>query len=670
MSAISSPRIPASIVLLCLLFAPVFGWAQSTDKQMRKAEAYYQAQEYDKAEPLYQDVLASNPSNFDAALRLGEMNFYMEDYREALQYYRKAAEIAPARNDTVYFQIGLVYKILGNCRKAKESFSEFIRRYKTRDDLYSRAELEQKGCDLIESASEDRPAYRVGEASFNSPYIDIMPSILDQRKPEKQIVFTSHRPAKKRNKPYRKLGQPAHSDLYMVVMEDDSTFGQEVKSLGKPVNTKYNDGASTFTGDGLTMYYTIFPEKKKSNNSIYETRYDPRRENWNKPSKVERVNGYADVVVNSRGKTKSRPTYDAHPYVTKDGRTIFFSSNRPGGQGGMDIWFARRVGAGWSEPINAGPVVNTPFDEVTPYLSDNGGTLYFSSNGHVSFGGQDVFKAEGQVGNWTDPVNLGKPLNSSYDEYSPVVFNEDSSFLFASNRPGGTGDVDIYWAREIFYPVVIPQISLHGKIRDKNTKQPIPFAIAILYEETPGGLVVLDTFETDQSARYDFELEGSKTYRVLGNAPEYFANEITVETPDEPADLERNIDIELDPVILQLEIVLQNIYYDFDEWYLRPDATVELDSLVAILLKNPEISIQMGSHTDSNGSNTYNDELSEKRAVSAARYLIFKGISPARITYRGYGERAPLISPEVTPADEQINRRTEFRVTRIEYGDE
>ncbi|MEZ4686532.1 MAG: tetratricopeptide repeat protein [Bacteroidia bacterium] len=265
MSAISSPRTSALLVLVCLLFAPLLGLAQGPTKQERKADAYYQAEDYEKAEPIYQDILATDPSNYEAAFRLGEMNFYMEDYREALQYYRKAAEIAPARNDTVYFQIGVVYKILGNCRKAKESFSEFIRRHKTRDELYSRAELEQKGCDLIESFSEDRPAYRVGEASFNSPNIDIMPSILDQRKPEKQLVFTSHRPARRGNKPYGALGQPAHSDLYMVVMEDDSTFGQEVTSLGKPVNTKFNDGASTFSGDGLTMYYAIFNDKKGFN---------------------------------------------------------------------------------------------------------------------------------------------------------------------------------------------------------------------------------------------------------------------------------------------------------------------------------------------------------------------------------------------------------------------
>ena len=669
MSAISSPRISAILVLVFMLLVPVLGFAQADSKQSRKADAYYQAEDYEKAEPIYQDILASDPSNYLAAFRLGEMNFYMEDYRESLQYYRKASEIAPARNDTVHFQIGIVYKILGNCRKAKESFSEFIRRHKTRDDLYSRAELEQKGCDLIESDNPDRPAFRVGEASFNSPNIDIMPSLLTRgSSPDKQMVFTSHRPRRKKNKPYGALGQPAHSDLYMVVMEDDSTFGQEITNLGKPVNTKYNDGASTFTGNGLTMYYAIFNDKKGFN-SIYETSYDIRRDSWSKPNKVDRVNGYANVVVNAKGKTKRRPTYDSHPCVTKDGRTIFFSSNRPGGQGGMDIWFARRVGAGWSEPINAGPAINTPFDEVTPFLGEDGGTLFFSSNGHVSFGGQDIFKAEGQIGNWTDPVNLGKPLNSTYDEYSPMTLSEDSTILFASNRPGGAGDIDIYWAREIFYPVEIPQIALHGKIRDNNTKQPIPFAIAILYEETMGGLVVLDTFETDQSARYNFELEGGKTYRVLGNAPNYFANEITVETPPESADLERNIDIELDPIIIGQAIVLQNVYYDFDEHYLRPDAIMPMDTLVDIMLKNPEMNVQMGSHTDSYGSNRYNNDLSDKRALSAARYLIFKGINPARISWFGYGKTQPLINPEMTPEDGQVNRRTEFRVTKIRYGD-
>jgi outer membrane protein OmpA-like peptidoglycan-associated protein len=183
---------------------------------------------------------------------------------------------------------------------------------------------------------------------------------------------------------------------------------------------------------------------------------------------------------------------------------------------------------------------------------------------------------------------------------------------------------------------------------------------------------VLDTFETDQSARYNFDLEPDKTYKVLGNAPEYFANEIEVTTPPSDAgdtDLERNIDIHLKVIDQGVQIVLENVYYDFDEYYLREDAVLELSNLLTILRQNPNITIVLGSHTDTNGTPQYNKILSENRAKAVIRYLVDNNIDPARLYWIGRGEENPLVYPEMSDEDEQINRRTEFRVKSIEYGE-
>lgn len=666
-------RLPAVIFLLLLLGSPVLTWAQQSDKLLRKANSSFNAYDLVEAEELYNEVLALDPNNFEAAYKLGLTNSYLQDYREALRWYRKAVEIDPARNDTVHLRVGLAYKRLNNYRKAKESLQEFITRHGVDDEYTKRAELEIKGCDLAEAAAGQDPPYKIGNVSFNSPAGDLFPAYLDQRQEDKFLAFTSHRPKKKkrRKKMETGLGEPEFSDLYFVVRENDSTFG-EPENFGKVINTKLNDGTATFTGDGLTMFFTICNDKRnKYGCSIYESRYNPIKKIWGKPSPVEGIAGQKEVVVNSRGKTKKAPTDDRQPYVTKDGRTIFFVSDRGGGMGGFDIWFSRKVGAGWSAPINAGSVINTAFDELSPFINKAGEKLYYASDGLGGYGGYDLYSAEGKIGEWRDPVNLGAPLNSSYDDFGGYWMDDDSLAYITSNRPGGKGSNDIYWARLQYYAPPPFEVTVQGIIRDKDTKQEIPFATAILYGYTEqGALIALDTFNTDQEAQYEFPLEKDKDYKVLGNAPEYFANEVEVSTKEIDgyiATLEANIDIELEPIVIGAPIVLQNIYYDYDEHYLREDALPELNHLIDVMYKNPNITIILGSHTDTNGTLRYNDGLSERRAKSAVKYLAQNGVDPVRMQFVGYGERQPLVLPEQSDEDEQKNRRTEFRITSIEF---
>ena len=248
--------------------------------------------------------------------------------------------------------------------------------------------------------------------------------------------------------------------------------------------------------------------------------------------------------------------------------------------------------------------------------------------------------------------------------------DDDSLVYFTSDRPGGAGSYDIYWGRAIAHPKVIYDISVNGFIRDKETKQPIPFATAILYEyQEDSSIIEIGNFQTDQTARYEFPLESDKNYKILGNALEYLANEEEVTTVgiEENKELTQNIDIELEPIVIDSAIVLQNIYYDYDKYYIRTDALDDLKYLIKILQQNPNITIQMGSHTDSNGTESYNKDLSNNRARSVVKYLADNGIEPSRLSWFGFGESAPLIYPELSDEDEQANRRTEFRITSIEF---
>lgn len=673
----TSHRLPwfSAIALLAMwLILPMSLQAQDkVQKTLTKAEEAYRESQFLDAEELYLKVLAADPDNYEAVYRLGRIKRRFQDYREALRYFRKAAEIDSARNDTVYLLMGLTYKILDNCRKGTEAFRIFLQRHGDQGIYAQRAQLEISGCELADDMLNQRPPYRVKPVSFNSTADDLVPAILDQQQEDVFISFMSSRtPPGQRDRPDPVTGQPNDRDLYYVVKENDSTFGADIQTFPRRINhKKLPDGPATFTGDGLTMYFVRCNTKdNRLGCSIYESKYDPVKKEWGKPTFVEALAGEKEIVT-PRGRTKTVPTDDTQPYVTPDGRTIFFVSDRPGGEGSYDLWYARRVGAGWSTPQNLGPAINTPFNEATPFYNNDSKRLYFASTGYAGLGGYDLYEVPGSIDNWGEVSNVGYPVNTTYEDFGGVWMTEgDSLAYFTSNRPGGVGGYDIYYANKIPVELSKLEIAVKGTIRNKRTKEPVPFATAILFEyQSDNSILALDTFKTDQSARYNFPLKADRRYKVLGNAPDYLANEEDVSTMNIRRNdtLVQNIDIELEPIVIGEEITLNNIYYDFDEYYLRPDALVELRYLRKVLEQNPNIVIQLGSHTDSNGTLVYNKGLSENRAKAVVKYLVENNVSPARITWFGYGETDPLIFPETNDEDEQANRRTEFRITSIDF---
>ena len=660
----------ATLLVLTIGALPLKMEAQLSKKAQRtleKANEDFQREFYSDARIKFQEVLTEAPNTLEAIVKLAESNFYLENYNEALANYTLALGLDSVSNDTLFFWTGITHKNLGNCDQAIRWLNRFKAKHTAQDYYFLRAQRDIEGCKAV--GSQQPMPYRMQAVTFNSPAADIFPSYREGLQAEKEIVFTSHRTENGRGKFYSRLGQPNFSDLYSIDLVNDTTFGAVPDNLGGVVNGsgKQNTGSATFADNGLTMYFTMCNTKQnKEGCSIYSSRYNVSRGNWGKPELVEELAG-RKPVRNKKGKIKTVPTDDANPTVTPDGNTIYFSSDRPDGKGGYDIWYSQRVGTRWASPVPLDTAVNSRFDENSPNISSDGTKLYFASNGWGGAGGFDIYSSEKRDGVWLPNVNAGPPINSNADEIGAIWLKNDSLVYFSSNRPGGQGSYDIYWAK--LTGVIGGNIALQGLVRDRDTQLPIPFATAILFElDDQGFLVPLDTFSTGPNADYYFDLEFEKQYKVLGNAPEYLANEIEVSTAGEtPGILERNIDIALEPIYTSLPIVLQNIYYDFDEFYLRTDAQRELDQVSFLLQQNPNITIQMGSHTDTNGSIQYNEVLSNNRARSAVKYLIDRGINPGRLTWFGYGESEPLIFPEESDEDEQANRRTEFRILSIDF---
>jgi outer membrane protein OmpA-like peptidoglycan-associated protein len=636
---------------------------------VKDANQLFEVRQYATALNMYKQAAKLQPTNYYAQLGAGRCSNQLNKLDDAVKYFTAATEVAPDK-DSSWFFLGTVLKKQENYQESTRSFEKFLENHKKDDALQKIAKLEIQGNAFGEKQAKVPQQYDVTPVPFNAKGSDFDPSIFKVGN-NKYMLFSSHRVGNMGKLPFAEFGEEFMSDIWQAQMTSDSTF-KRPENMGKMINTLANDGASCISPDGLTMYYSICGQGKIGKIwgcSIYQSKFDPEKKRWGKFTLVQGINGQQDMQINSKGKIAKVPTYDTHPYLSPDGATMFFVSDRKGGIGGNDIYYSKKAGNTWTPPVNLGRTINTEFNEIQPYVSDDGKTLYFASEGRGGLGGYDLYKADGQETTWSEPMNLGRDLNSSYDDTGILWLEKDSLGFVTSNRPGGKGKDDIFLARRI--PNTTPEaieISVQGRVRDLKTKQAIPFATVTLYLTAGNTITPLDTFKTDQSGSYKFVLERGNDYKLVGNAPEYLANEEMVSTKDlkKSAALEKDIDIYLERIEVNKPIVLQNIYYDFDKAVLRAEAIVELDRLIRIMTENPGMTIQVGSHTDTNGSERYNIGLSNRRAKSVVDYLAKNGIAKNRINFLGFGESQPLIYPELSDADEQANRRSEFRIRTMD----
>jgi len=362
-----------------------------------------------------------------------------------------------------------------------------------------------------------------------------------------------------------------------------------------------------------------------------------------------------------------------HPALSPDGNTLYFVSDMANGYGGTDIYFCRREAGKWSDPVNLGKEINTFGNEMFPYIGSSG-ELYFASDGLAGFGGFDLFVSSRIEGKWKEPENLGQPVNSSYDDFSLSTTGTGKTGYFSSNRPGGSGSDDIYSFRKLPQTPPTPLMAISfvsGCVKDKSTGEPVEDATVFVLDEQKDEVIIL---KTDIKGCFSLPVDRNARYRVKATKTSYFPDCLSFRT--DPLNMQNDLSIPRDLLIDKLEInksfSLENIFYDFDKWNIRQDAEPSLNNLVRIMVENP-VTIELGSHTDCRGSAEYNEILSQKRAEAAVAYIIHQGIDPGRITAKGYG-KSRLINrcnctagTECTEAEHQVNRRTEFRITGLSF---
>lgn len=589
------------------------------------------------------------------AEQIGDAYQAQAQYEAARDWYRKSLDMGSSL--PVKFKFGLMQKA---CEQYEEAFRTFTS-YQSEAAGGFEGKKQAEQCREAIDWKKDLSRWRVSPlSSCNSPVSDygLMPM-------NQQWLFVSERPSAAGSLRNEWNGQ-LQTNLWLW-------NGSTVDSFPVPVNTADAEGQACLSPDGRELLFTRCP--------INDTRHEAcdimisRKEGdtWTTPERLELMDDSVNV---------------GDPFITRDGKQLFFSARAPGGYGQTDLYISERNAGGWGVPKNLGTSVNTLYSERFPFV-DEKGQLYFASDGWPGMGGLDIFKSAKTVKGWAAPQNLRHPINSGADDFGWVTSlykpaGEKDTVLragyFSSNRRGGKGSDDIYRAEEIWRNT----FQLNGLIVQKkyaDTTKPetllpglMPLAKARIEIRLTGDTARV-VLASDALGKFSCPLLEEKDYQIAVTRNGYFSGSATVSTRGkkhrDSTLITLYTEVELERIFPQREIVIPNIYYDYDKTTLRPESMVVLDSLFGFFLQNPDLTIEIGSHTDSRGSDAYNARLSQGRAQSVVDYLIAKGLPPNRLLAKGYGEskltNRCANGVNCTEEEHQLNRRTTFRVVSQDF---
>lgn len=626
----------------------------------KKATKAFRLGKYQTTIDIFRDQLSKDPDNGRANFMVAESYRLSNRLKEAEAYYARAK--GPGINqDSVKFYYGQSLEVNGKYNEAKKVWEE-VAAGDGPEKLKQRAQDEIAGLEHLDKINQKESYYRVKNLELiNTPAAEYAPVHLND-----QLYFTSSRG---NGKVYEATGTP-FTNIYKVASRGAIVDLATLAPLPEGINHEnINDGCVTFTPDGRIMVFAKGNTGKSrgaSDVDLFLSRF--RNGTWSEPVPLN-INDPA--------------AWDSSPAFSQDGRTLYFASNRKGrgrnmaGYGGNDLYAAQMDSRGrFSRVRNLGPEINTAGNEFFPYVADDG-KLYFASDGHPGYGGLDIFVLK-RVNGKTVVENLGQPVNSTGDDFGIFLFKADRGF-FTSNREGGKGDDDIYTFVNEDPNLKVVNYYLQGitYTPDSTGLKVLPNTRVSLLD---GSGELMQDYVTGNDGKFFFRVYENERYELIGETDGYLVKRQPYSTvgksvdPNTLTQLVTNITLDTTLVLEKIELnkifVLENIYYDLDKAEIRPDAARELDKLVQVLVDNPEIKIELSSHTDSIATVEYNMDLSQRRAESAVNYLIQHGISPDRLVAKGYGELRPVArntNPDGTdnPEGRQRNRRTEFKILEI-----
>ncbi|GAA3603802.1 OmpA family protein [Flavivirga amylovorans] len=620
--------------------------ALSQQGKQKRADTLFNKFSFVKAAKVYRELIQNNYNKDYATRQLADCYAFLRDPRNASRFYKN---VVKQKNVPIEYYYKYAQSLRG--MKKYDDSQVWLQRFKDSGGVVNSNDF-SKDVNFITSVFGAKQQYFLDRIRFNSKFSDF-----GAFERNGKVYFASTRDEGVSIKRLYGWNEQPFLDIYVADVGTKKNVDHTAKVKGD-VNSIYHDGPVTITKNGHTMYFSrnnftedIEKKDKKGLTNMKIYRATLQDSIW---TNIE------DLSINSDDFSTQ------HAALNVDETKLYFSSDRPGGYGGSDIYVVDiNIDGTLGEPQNIGNVVNTESSEGFPFIN-NEGVLFFSSDGHPGLGLYDIFGTiKDEDGGIVDVINLGVPVNSNKDDFSFTMNENGITGYFASNRKGGRGDDDIYaYHRK-------PVLHVEGVVTDAINTNPVPNSIIKLYDDKGNQIAYM---KTDENGYYQINIDRNQDYKIVANQDKYIDDyrEFTSKNiQTELTTITANLLLNPTPNVIKLA-ELNTIYFDFNQYNIRKDAALELDKIVSLMQNDyPDMVIRIESHTDSRGNLTYNDKLSIDRANSTYEYLISKGIAPERITeHQGFGERRLTNGCEdgedCEEKDHQLNRRTQFIVVKME----
>ena len=632
--------------------------------KLSTAEEKQRIGEYYEAAAIYRKVYAKTPpkdrfTRGYIAFRMGECNRMINQVTRASSDYANALRYQYT-DTTIYLRLAQTSHKRGLYADAIKYYGEYLKI----NSGYQPALNGIRGAELALQWKQSPSRYVVRKMDkFNSRYSEFSPMLYGEK--YDQLYFASSRKKAKDGKPSGITGL-ANNNFYLAKQDEKGQWQAPVE-IEDPINTEFDEGVASFTADGNTMYYTYCAQANDASRTAEIYSASRSSAAWGKGERIAIV--------------KDSVTTLAHPAVSPDGAYLYFVSDATGGYGGKDIFRVKKTGNDFGPMENLGPQINTPADEMFPYVRDSV-TIYFASDGHPGMGGLDLFKATlDSAGVW-QVENLKAPIKSMADDFGITFAGAAERGFFSSNRNDLRGS-------DHLYSFELPQltVAIEGIVFDVDDNPLEDATIRIVGRD---GLN--EKVSVRKDGTYRVELRRDVSYVMMASARGYLNQNFELKTLTEEKSETYVVDFFLSPVYRP--VVVENIFYAFNQATLRPESKEALDEMIRLLNDNPNVTIELGAHTDRVGSESYNEALARRRAQSVVDYLIAGGIAPDRLEAKGYGKSVPKtinkkmaerydfltegdtlteefvnsLPPDRQEIADQINRRTEFKVLRMNYN--
>ncbi|MFH0894987.1 MAG: OmpA family protein [Bacteroidota bacterium] len=625
------------ITLLLLIVVPLI--LQAQDTKLQKAETAWDKKDYYDAAILYKGVLKSEGNKRKTqkfSFIIGECYRFANNIKDARAWYEKSIKAGNTDADVTsrYAEMSLMSGKYEDALNYYKKYNALV----PEDSMKTMMKIES--CNFALSWKGYKSPFKVkAEKKLNSKFSEYGLAMVSG-----DLYFASSRLEKNATRYYSYTGQ-GFSDFFVSKWDVKGNRWKKPEKAEGGINSNFNDGCMAYDPTRKIVFYTQCngSDGKDDLCQIWYSKFDDSSKMW-EPANLFEITG-KDYSI-------------GHPTLTSNGNVMFFISNMPQGLGGTDIYMVERIDDNtWSIPKNLGPTINTTGNEMFPFVS-NDTAIYYSTDGKVGMGGLDMFWSKINNYEFSEPINLGPPFNSSSDDFGILVLTSDSG-MFCSSRSGESGDDDIY-----SYKTFPFTIKLSGTVVDKDTRKPIEKSIVIL----KGDNGQIDSTLSDLKGFYSFSsLKAEVTYNIVSSKFGYLNDSKILSTVGVKTNRNFNeavgfvVNFELQKITHD-EIELKDIYYDFDKWDLRDTSKVQLDTLVLLMSENPDICIIINSHTDERGDSDYNIELSKNRAQSVVNYLIEQKVDTKRLGAKGWGFINPRVKNAKTEEEHQMNRRTTFNI--------